>query len=213
MDAKQTIVLIKGSPIIENVSLKSCIGTAYGIAGGRDYFLSGPDWLDAERFDISAKFSPETPGRDVLLLLQRLLDERFELRNHRESREFSAYVLVLGKNVPKLHAAAAPDARYMFSARSGHTSGSSRPAFQLDCPVVDFTGLKGTFDLTLDWSLEGTEKSRWRYSSWTTQTMSRLQTIRDAESGRVMPTEVGHALACPSARRRVPPRGTTRRAV
>jgi uncharacterized protein (TIGR03435 family) len=158
----------KGSLIIENVSFKRCIGMAYGIPDGRDYLFSGPDWLDAERFDISAKFPPETPDPDFLLMLQRLLAERFDLRLHHETREFSAYALVIGKSGPKVHAAAAPDASYMFTARSGHASGSSismpafadrlsRPAFQLDRPVVDFTGLKGTFDLTLDWSLVGAQ--------------------------------------------------------
>lgn len=31
----------------------------------------------------------------------------------------------------------------------------SRPDFQLGRPVVDFTGLEGTFDLTRDWKPEG----------------------------------------------------------
>jgi uncharacterized protein (TIGR03435 family) len=158
------VKIAEGSLIIQNVSLKRCIGLAYG----RDYLLSGPDWLDSERFDISAKFPPETLDHDVLLMLQGLLAERFNLALHRETRQFSAYALVIGKGGPKLHAAAAPDGEYMFRAQAGRATGSSismhafadrlsRSVFQLDRQVVDFTGLTGTFDLTLDWNPNNTQ--------------------------------------------------------
>jgi uncharacterized protein (TIGR03435 family) len=160
------VQISKGSLIIVNVSLKRCIGMAYGVPEGRDYLFSGPDWLDSERFDISGKFPPETPEPQVMLMMQRLLDERFKLGLHHESREFSVYALVVGKKVVKLHPAAAPEGSYRFSAQSGHVSGFSismamfadrlsRPAFQLGRQVVDYTGLKGTFDLALDWKPEG----------------------------------------------------------
>jgi uncharacterized protein (TIGR03435 family) len=157
------IKVSKGSLIIENLSLKRCIGMAHGIAEGRDYLLSGPDWLDSERFDISARFATETPEHDVLLMLQSLLAERFKLAFHLETRQFSAYALAIGKGGPKLHAAEAPEGSYRFKIQGGHTTGFSismgmfadrlsRPDFQLDRRVVDLTGLKGTFDFTLDWS-------------------------------------------------------------
>lgn len=160
------IKILKGSLIIENVSLKRCIGMAYGIAEGRNYLLSGPDWIESERFDISAKFPTETPEHDVLLMLQSLLAERFDLVLHRETRQFSAYALVIGKGGPKLHPAAAPEGSYRFRAQEGHAVGFSismamladrlsRPDFQLDRQVIDLTGLKGTFDLTLDWNETG----------------------------------------------------------
>jgi uncharacterized protein (TIGR03435 family) len=157
------IRILPGSLIIENVSLKRCIGMAYGVAEGRDYLFSGPDWLDSENFDISAKFSP---GSDALIMLQHLLAERFGLVFHREVRQFSAYALVVAKNGPKLHASEAPEGSYRFRAQGGHAEGFSismgmladrlsKPDFQLDRKVVDFTELKGTFDLKLDWSAEG----------------------------------------------------------
>ncbi len=162
------IKFLKGSLIIENVSLKRCIGVAYGIADGRDYLFSGPDWLDSERFDILAKFPEETAGPDVLVMLQHLLKERFNFAFHGETREFNAYALVLGRGGPKLKPSAAPEGGYKFKALGGHAVGSSismgmladrlsRPDFQLDRRVVDLTGLKGAFDLTLDWSPLGAE--------------------------------------------------------
>lgn len=138
---------------------------AYGVADGRDYLFSGPDWLDEERFDITARFATETSEHDVLLMLQSLLAERFNLVFHRETRQFSAYALVIGKGGPKLHPAAAPQGSFKFRALAGHAVGFSismpaladrlsRPDFQIDRRVVDFTGLTGTFDLTLDWGGE-----------------------------------------------------------
>ena len=156
------IKVLKGSLIIENVSLKRCIGMAYGIAEGRDYLFSGPDWLDSEHFDILAKFPEETPEPEVLAMLQNLLKERFHFAFHGETRELNAYALVIGKGGPKLKPSAAPEGSYRFKALGGHAVGSSismgmladrlsRPDFQLDRRVVDLTGLKGAFDFTLDW--------------------------------------------------------------
>ena len=159
----------KGSLIIVNVSLKRLLGMAYGVSEGRDYLFAGPDWLDSERFDISAKFPPETGDSEIALMLQRLLDERFSLKLHREAREFSVYALVVAKGGPKLHSAAT-QGPYSFRAQAGHAEGTSlsmpqfadrlsRPVFQLgrSIRVVDFTGLMGTFDLMVDWRLDGTQ--------------------------------------------------------
>jgi uncharacterized protein (TIGR03435 family) len=154
-----------GSLMIVNVSLKRIIGLAYGVDDGQDYLFSGPEWLDSERFDISAKYPLETPRADYLLMFQRLLDERFGLRLHHESRPFTAYALTVAKGGSKLRPT--PNAgAYRFSVQKGHASGFSitmpmlagrlsRPGFELDRRVVDMTGLTGAFDFTLDWSPNG----------------------------------------------------------
>jgi uncharacterized protein (TIGR03435 family) len=151
-----------GSLIIVNVSLKRLIGMAYGVEEGRDYLFKGPDWIDAENFDISAKFPPETSEAKMLEMLQRLLDERFRLKLHKEPREFAVYALVADPRGAKVLPSKTPGPFYRFSARGGHAVGSSvtmaqfadrlsREDFQIGRRVVDFTGLPGTYDLTLDW--------------------------------------------------------------
>jgi len=157
------IRIAKGDVIIQNVSLRRLISMAYSIPDSREYLLSGPDWLDSERFDILARYPQDTPDQGVLIMLQSLLGERFNLAVHRETRQIPGYALVTGKSGPKLHSAARPGPFPMFRALSGHASGSSismpdladrlsRTPFGLERPVVEFTGLTGRFDLTLDWS-------------------------------------------------------------
>jgi uncharacterized protein (TIGR03435 family) len=155
-----------GGLVIQNVSLKRLIGMAYGVADGRDYLFKGPAWIDSENFDISAKFPPETSDSQMLLMLQRLLDERFKMKLHREPREFSVYALVVDKPGSKVHPSATPGAPVRFTSRGGHAVGLSvtmaqfadrlsREDFQIGRRVVDATGLPGTYDLTLDWKVEG----------------------------------------------------------
>ena len=165
-DASETgvdrIDISKGNVIIQNVSLRRLISRAYGIPDSRQYLLSGPDWLDSEHFDISAKYNPAIKDDDVPPMLLSLLTERFKLATHRETRQISGYAMVVGKNGSKLRPAASPRPFANFRALAGHAEGTcvsmpdladrlSRATFQLDRPVVDFTGLTGRFDLTLDW--------------------------------------------------------------
>jgi uncharacterized protein (TIGR03435 family) len=154
-----------GILLIENVPLKRLIVMAFDVPEWQDYLFSGPDWLDAKNFDIQARFPPDTPRLKFLQMFQRLLEERFSMVLHREPREFSVLALVPGKKRNEgltLRPAAAPGGSYRFRAMNGHATGSSismagrlsRPDFGLDRPVLDLTGLEGTFDLTLDWKPE-----------------------------------------------------------
>jgi uncharacterized protein (TIGR03435 family) len=151
-----------GRITLENISLRECIGFAYGIPAGRDYELSGPGWLDAEKFDMSAKFPPETSRDRIRVMLQTLLAERFGLKTHTENRKLPSYALVVGKRGPKLQAANTPgDGAFIFGedhvtfrafSISGLADRLSGPVFKLDRPVVDMTGIKGDYDFTLKWA-------------------------------------------------------------
>ncbi len=157
-----------GLLLIENVSLKRLICMAFDVSESQDYLLSGPDWMNSENLDIQARFPPDTPNSKFLLMFQRLLEERFKMVSHREPRQFSVIALVRGngkKGAPGIHPAAAPGGAYRFKAVGGHATGFSismamlagrlsRPDFGLDHPVLDLTGLEGTFDVTLDWKPE-----------------------------------------------------------
>lgn len=64
----------------------------------------GPAWIDSERYRVNAKAEgPQTQGMMHGPMLQALLEERFRLKIHRETREVPAYALTVAKGGPKLH--------------------------------------------------------------------------------------------------------------
>lgn len=80
-------------------TLKNVIMTAYGV---KNYQVSGPPWLDTERYTIAAKVPPGTTKEQVLVMWQNLLAERFRLKLHRETKEIPIYEITVAKNGPKL---------------------------------------------------------------------------------------------------------------
>lgn len=83
--------------------LLDLIAAAYSV---RTSQVSGPEWLSGQGFDIEAKVPDGTPKEQVNEMLRALLEERFALKVHRESRTESGFALLVGKNGPKLKAAA-----------------------------------------------------------------------------------------------------------
>ena len=90
-----------------NVSLKNILMNAYAVKG---YQLSGPKWLDSERFDIVAKIPMGATKEQFRLMLQNLLAERFKLTLHHETKELPMYALVVGKGGAKLKESVDDDA-------------------------------------------------------------------------------------------------------
>jgi uncharacterized protein (TIGR03435 family) len=94
----------------ENCGLSALITGAFDI---QDYQLSGPDWMQNTRFDVSAKIPLGTTKDQYLLMLQNLLAERFKMTFHRDKKEMPVLNLVVAKNGPKFKESkpveAAPD--------------------------------------------------------------------------------------------------------
>jgi len=63
---------------------------------------AGADGISAARFDILAKMPEGATKEQVPEMLQALLQDRFKLTFHRESKEQSVYALVVGKGGAKL---------------------------------------------------------------------------------------------------------------
>jgi uncharacterized protein (TIGR03435 family) len=82
-----------------SVTLMNVLLRAYDV---KAYQVTGPDWLLSERYDITAKIPPGATKEQFLLMLQRLLTERFRLAVHHETKELQGYELVRGKSGPKL---------------------------------------------------------------------------------------------------------------
>src|SRR5271157_63653 len=91
-----------------NMPMTVIIARAYQVANDR---VVGPDWLVTQGYDIVAKVAPDTTADTLWLMLQNLLVERFKLAVHRDQSATPVYALVVGKNGPKLHEAAADSPR------------------------------------------------------------------------------------------------------
>jgi uncharacterized protein (TIGR03435 family) len=97
------------------------------------------------------------------MMLQSLLEDRFKLALHRETKVLPIYALVVGKNGSKLHQTDAEGGLRMSMGPKGLrlTGKASIPMLAdalsrfTDRPVLDMTELKGSFDVDMEWTSEG----------------------------------------------------------
>jgi uncharacterized protein (TIGR03435 family) len=85
------------------IPLSDLIRQAYGLQ--RTQIVGAPDWTETARYDIVAKAEgeipragPGAPMGPFNFMLQDLLEDRFKLRTHRETREMPVYALVLARS-------------------------------------------------------------------------------------------------------------------
>lgn len=116
-----------GQITYSNVTLKNLIMNAYNVKG---YQITGPKFLDGDRFDIVAKVPKGATKEEFRLMLQNLLAERFKLSLHRETKELPIYGLVVGKNGHKLKESAdqGTDPATAAAPAPGGPSGNSGPS-------------------------------------------------------------------------------------
>jgi uncharacterized protein (TIGR03435 family) len=150
-----------------NISLKRLIALGYSVT---DYQIFGDlPWLEALRFDVEAKATKLTALPELRLMTQSLLDDRFKLKFHRETRELPMYSLTLvksGAKGPGLTDAPAepcppptaktarcgtvsPGAGRIVGQRGRISQLADRLSSMLGRTVVDKTGLTGSYDIDL----------------------------------------------------------------
>jgi uncharacterized protein (TIGR03435 family) len=158
---------------LHNATMVDMISLAYGVDG--DNILSGPAWLDTNRFDVSARAPRNTSPDDVKLMFQALLADRFHLVLHKDTHPKPSYVLRVDKAEPTLKPA---DEGEVSKVDEHHTPTNLPPGtpayYSITChsqsmtqfrqilqdyaalyiakPVVDATGLKGNWDFELHWT-------------------------------------------------------------
>jgi uncharacterized protein (TIGR03435 family) len=178
------------------ITLRFLIENAYYVR--RDQILGGPGWIDSALFDLEAKVDPSDAAaygklsvKERGLLLKPVLEDRFQLKAHRETRESTLYHLVPAKSGPKLKAsvapmagdggepAGAPDAGprpggpprgEMIWLQLGKLIGNAVTtgklagmlSDQLHSMVIDKTGLTGNYDIQLTFAPE--DGSGWQNS-------------------------------------------------
>lgn len=154
---------VRGRTVTGTAStLLDLITNAYGVR--YEQVSGGPSWLSSDHYDISAKAEGEgtLTKEQARQMLQALLEDRFQLKIHRETKEVPVYALVVGKNGPKLKetSADAPGNNFVRGSSAGLHMEATRGtmeqlARQLSTtagrPVIDRTGLTGYYAYTLDW--------------------------------------------------------------
>ena len=158
------------------------IMSAYHLQGVQ--IVGGPPWLGDAGFDVDAKGSSDATRPQLMLMLQSLLEDRFQLKYHRETRELPVYALTVAKGGPKLPApkeggcvkadgSAAPPSPQTPACGSLSTLSAASGMLQrgadvvmaefirilssmLGRPVLDRTGVTAHFDVRLEFAVDDT---------------------------------------------------------
>ena len=176
---------------VTNATLKMVMAVAYRV---RDFqILGGPAWTGTDRWNIEGKaeegsvpqismpLDPTVPN-PLMVMVQSLLEDRFQLKLHRETRELPVYELFTAKGGFKMKLSAdqspivppergspppmpkqgGPMPRGTMGMGPGRIEANGAPianfiqilSQQLGRPVIDKTGLKGFYDIKLQWTPE-----------------------------------------------------------
>lgn len=162
--------LRRGGYAATNALLRTIVAHAHEMK--RAFVLGGPDWIDSERYDISARASGDPTEEELYAMVRGLLTDRFRLVVHEETRQLPVYALVLARSDGRLGPSlkqSTPDC-----AAAGNPCGLNSTGFtngggvvvtkgrtirdlastlggMLDRNVVDSTGLSGTYEIDLKW--------------------------------------------------------------
>jgi uncharacterized protein (TIGR03435 family) len=165
-----------------NVPLLYLVKDAYGIYED-NRFVGAPNWINSDHYDMEAKMESSVAEQFRKLpraqriaaeqhMLQVLLEERFNLKVHPETKEFPVYFLIIAKGGSKLQEPKPnPDdpsadmgvwggggTREGVTTMTAHIVPIEQLASQLTSivgrTVQDKTGLTGRYDLTLKYTPE-----------------------------------------------------------
>ena len=156
----RSMVTPGGNLRAENATLRTLIEDAYQIKPFQ--LLGGPRWIDQDKFEVVAKGDASAAADKVRLMLQALLEDRFQLTLHRETKQQNISYLTV-KTQPKIKPSKEGARQYSSTMpqRDGtvnHVSFYATPmakladvlARELGQMVEDRTGLQGAFDFELD---------------------------------------------------------------
>jgi uncharacterized protein (TIGR03435 family) len=146
-----------------NTTLSDLVTFAYSLHSKQ--VINAPTWFATDKFDLDGV--PDVEGRpnakQMRVLIQSALTDRFKLTFHHDKKELAVYALEIGKGGPKMtetiHQPADP--RNFLFRRAGDlmVTNSTMRDFSngmqeavMDKPVVDHTELTARYDFTLKWT-------------------------------------------------------------
>ena len=142
----------------ENISLQFLIRLAYHVTDRQ--ITGGPGWIDSAKFDVLAKAEGNPTFEQISPLLRSLLEDRFTLKLHRETKELPVYALVIAKNGSGLQNPENCTPCYGITMRKGRIEAdkTNMPELAriltevLGRPVLDKTGMASSFQVHLQWA-------------------------------------------------------------
>jgi uncharacterized protein (TIGR03435 family) len=119
-------LLPSGLLTVTSLPLRQLIQIAYGSDAIQTpgQLVGGPSWLASDRFDINAKaegpLSADAQGRPtrIISMLRSLLEDRFQVKVHTESRDVPIYALVLANKEAKFGTLFKPSTANCYSRES-----------------------------------------------------------------------------------------------
>jgi uncharacterized protein (TIGR03435 family) len=152
-----------GSLAATGITLKRLLMTAYNMQGFR--IIGGPDWVASRRWDIQAKPNRAASPDEVRQMLRTLLEDRFRIRSHTESRKMPVYELSIDRKGSKLQRVKDGETKPIVRVTAGSiqltkatpATFASQLSYALGQPVIDKTSLSGEFDFALEWTPEAGE--------------------------------------------------------
>ena len=139
---------------------RDVIALAYEVLSAQ--VKGGPAWLTREPYDFEARAGSASAGpNQIRVMVKTLLEERFKLAIHRDTEEMTAYTLVVAKNGPKLQDANGGRRGYVNWTGLGQVTFSENTTLGgltsvlsgvVGAPVLDETGLRGTYNFSLEFT-------------------------------------------------------------
>lgn len=171
---------------ISGLPMERLMQMSFGLPENR--VLNAPGWVKSGQFDIEAKVDPADAQKlkglsmdERWAMMVPVLQDRFGMKFHRETRDVEVYTLVVGKGGPKIKETEGapeqkppePDAEgrmrtngnrvMMRFSQNGMTLNAQGGTMenltkllsqQIGSTVLDKTGLAGKYDYTLEWMPE-----------------------------------------------------------
>ena len=116
--------------------------------------------MNSSGYDIEAKAAGNPNRSEIWLMLQSLLEDRFQLKVHRETKEMPVYALVVEKNGSKLALNSGAERQFqpgngsLIVKKGGTAALAAWLSRELGRVVIDKTDLSGEYDYSLEWTPE-----------------------------------------------------------
>ena len=140
--------------------VRGVIGWAYHVLATQ--VKGGPDWIDREPYYFDARAENPDAGPDqIRAMLQTLLTDRFKLVAHRATQQAHVYTLAVGKNGSKMQEVKDGRKNYINWTGLGQVTFIENQTMLglinvlsslLGSPVLDDTGLKGSYNFSLEFT-------------------------------------------------------------